>query len=198
MQEETNQQTDGTNNYPFNFWVREVPFQSVVFVDLWSDLDPVSFFSSISLSRSPLEQLEAEKEEREVKLKKMEQEMEQVFEMKVKEKKKKLKDSEAEVSGGSWTKTWSGAARIYTFGFLVRSLKHNLLLCLNSVPFCVTVDQQLAKKNEQMWKQLDQQNKELEEKRKQFERERAQYEEDQKSNDKKGLERSDSSSKSLK
>ena len=56
-------------------------------------------FSSISLSRSPLEQLEAEKEEREQKLKKMEQEMEQVFEMKVKEKKKKLKDSEAEVSG---------------------------------------------------------------------------------------------------
>ncbi|XP_020628727.1 septin-7-like isoform X2 [Orbicella faveolata] len=108
--------------------------------------------SNISLSRSPLEQLEAEKEEREQKLKKMEQEMEQVFEMKVKEKKKKLKDSEAE----------------------------------------------LAKKNEQMWKQLDQQNKELEEKRKQFEREKAQYEEDQKSNDKKGLERSDSSSKSLK
>lgn len=55
--------------------------------------------SSISLSRSPLEQLEAEKEEREQKLKKMQQEMEQVFEMKVKEKKKKLKDSEAEVSG---------------------------------------------------------------------------------------------------
>ena len=66
------------------------------------------------------------------------------------------------------------------------------------IHFCVTVDQQLAKKNEQMLKQLDQQNKELEEKRKQFERERAQYEEDQKSNDKKGLERSDSSSKSLK
>ena len=57
------------------------------------------FFPSISLSRSPLEQLEAEKEEREQKLKKMEQEMEQVFEMKVKEKKKKLKDSETEVSG---------------------------------------------------------------------------------------------------
>ena len=57
------------------------------------------FVSSISLSRSPLEQLEAEKEEREQKLKKMEQEMEQVFEMKVKEKKKKLKDSETEVSG---------------------------------------------------------------------------------------------------
>lgn len=80
----------------------------------------IFFFSSISLSRSPLEQLEAEKEEREVKLKKMEQEMEQVFEMKVKEKKKKLKDSEAEVSGGSRTNTWSGAASIYTYGFLVR------------------------------------------------------------------------------
>ena len=65
----------------------------------------IFFFCSISLSRSPLEQLEAEKEERELKLKKMEQEMEQVFEMKVKEKKKKLKDSEAEVSGGSWTNT---------------------------------------------------------------------------------------------
>ena len=63
------------------------------------DLNFAPFFSSISLSRSPLEQLEAEKEEREQKLKKMEQEMEQVFEMKVKEKKKKLKDSEAEVSG---------------------------------------------------------------------------------------------------
>lgn len=49
-----------------------------------------------------------------------------------------------------------------------------------------------------MWKQLDQQNKELEEKRKQFEREKAQYEEEQKSNGQKGLERSDSSSKSLK
>lgn len=49
-----------------------------------------------------------------------------------------------------------------------------------------------------MWKQLDQQNKELEEKRKQFEKEKAQYEEEQKSNDKKGLERSDSSSRSLK
>lgn len=108
--------------------------------------------SNVSLSRSPLEQLEAEKEEREMKLKKMEQEMEQVFEMKVKEKKKKLKDSEAE----------------------------------------------LGKKNEQMWKQLDQQNKELEEKRKQFERERGHYEEELKSNGLKGLERSDSSSKSLK
>ncbi|RMX56635.1 hypothetical protein pdam_00002427 [Pocillopora damicornis] len=107
---------------------------------------------SVSLSRSPLEQLEAEKEEREMKLKKMEQEMEQVFEMKVKEKKKKLKDSEAE----------------------------------------------LGKKNEQMWKQLDQQNKELEEKRKQFEREKGHYEEELKSNGLKGLERSDSSSKSLK
>ena len=71
-------------------------------------------------------------------------------------------------------------------------------LCFNSIRFFVSVDRQLAKKNEQMWKQLDQQNKELEEKRKQFEREKAQYEEDQKSNDKKGLERSDSSSKSLK
>ena len=60
------------------------------------------------------------------------------------------------------------------------------------------VNQQLAKKNEQMWKQLDQQNKELEEKRKQFEKEKAQYEEEQKSNDKRGLERSDSSSRSLK
>ncbi|XP_022786669.1 septin-7-like isoform X2 [Stylophora pistillata] len=108
--------------------------------------------SNVSLSRSPLEQLEAEKEEREMKLKKMEQEMEQVFEMKVKEKKKKLKDSEAE----------------------------------------------LGKKNEQMWKQLDQQNKELEEKRKQFEKERGQYEEELKSNGLKGLERSDSSTKSLK
>ncbi|XP_058954733.2 septin-7 isoform X1 [Pocillopora verrucosa] len=108
--------------------------------------------SNVSLSRSPLEQLEAEKEEREMKLKKMEQEMEQVFEMKVKEKKKKLKDSEAE----------------------------------------------LGKKNEQMWKQLDQQNKELEEKRKQFEREKGHYEEELKSNGLKGLERSDSSSKSLK
>ena len=60
------------------------------------------------------------------------------------------------------------------------------------------IDQQLAKKNEQMWKQLDQQNKELEEKRKQFEREKAQYEEEHKNIDKKGLERSDSSSRSLK
>lgn len=49
-----------------------------------------------------------------------------------------------------------------------------------------------------MWKQLDQQNKELEEKRKQFERERGHYEEELKSNGLKGLERSDSSSKSLK
>lgn len=49
-----------------------------------------------------------------------------------------------------------------------------------------------------MWKQLDQQNKELEEKRKQFEREKAQYEEEQKNSGQKGLERSDSSSKSLK
>ncbi|KAM7441283.1 Septin 4 [Porites harrisoni] len=57
---------------------------------------------------------------------------------------------------------------------------------------------ELAKKNEQMWKQLDQQNKELEEKRKQFEREKAQYEEEQKNSGQKGLERSDSSSKSLK
>lgn len=76
-------------------------------------------------------------------------------------------------------------------------IRINLLsLDYNSIPFCI--DQQLAKKNEQMWKQLDQQNKELEEKRKQFEREKAQYEEEQKNNKEKGLERSDSSSKSLK
>lgn len=49
-----------------------------------------------------------------------------------------------------------------------------------------------------MWKQLDQQNKELEEKRKQFEKEKAQYEEEVRGNDKKGLERSDSTSRSLK
>lgn len=49
-----------------------------------------------------------------------------------------------------------------------------------------------------MWKQLDQQNKELEEKRKQFEKEKAQYEEELRGNDKKGLERSDSTSRSLK
>ena len=71
-------------------------------------------FSSISLSRSPLEQLEAEKEEREQKLKKMEQEMEQVFEMKVKEKKKKLKDSEAEVSGIVGQRSEDGTTKIYT------------------------------------------------------------------------------------
>ena len=64
--------------------------------------------------------------------------------------------------------------------------------------YFVYFHQQLAKKNEQMWKQLDQQNKELEEKRKQFEREKAQYEEEQKNSGQKGLERSDSSSKSLK
>ncbi|XP_074616166.1 septin-7-like isoform X2 [Acropora palmata] len=57
---------------------------------------------------------------------------------------------------------------------------------------------ELSKKNEQMWKQLDQQNKELEEKRKQFEKEKAQYEEEVRGNDKKGLERSDSTSRSLK
>ena len=65
-------------------------------------------------------------------------------------------------------------------------------------PYLFYFYQQLAKKNEQMWKQLDQQNKELEEKRKQFEREKAQYEEEQKNSGQKGLERSDSSSKSLK
>lgn len=69
---------------------------------------------------------------------------------------------------------------------------------IDSTPYFVYFNQQLAKKNEQMWKQLDQQNKELEEKRKQFEREKAQYEEEQKNSGQKGLERSDSSSKSLK
>ncbi|XP_032230123.1 septin-7 isoform X2 [Nematostella vectensis] len=111
---------------------------------------PSSSPSHVSLSKSPLEQLEAEKDDHEKKLKKMEQEMEQVFDIKVKEKKKKLKDSEAE----------------------------------------------LGKKHEQMTNQLEQQLKELEEKRKKFEKEKKEYE-DQRLADKK-LERSDSSSKSLK